>query len=39
LRVVVAGRYFDRFERGPDGWRFADRLFLSDLIGDMSRHF
>jgi ketosteroid isomerase-like protein len=39
LRVAVAGRYFDRFERGPGGWRFADRLFLSDLIGDMSRHF
>lgn len=39
LRVVVAGRYFDRFERGPDGWRFADRLFVLDLGGDQSQHF
>jgi SnoaL-like domain len=39
LEVVVAGRYFDRFERGPDGWRFADRLFVLDLDGDQSQHF
>ena len=39
LRVVVAGRYADRFERGPKGWRFADRLFTADLAGDQSRHF
>ena len=39
LQVVVAGRYFDRFERGPDGWSFADRLFVLDLGGDQSQHF
>jgi len=39
LQFVVAGRYFDRFERGPDGWRFADRLFVLDLGGDQSQHF
>ena len=39
LRVVVAGTYDDRYERGPDGWRFADRLFLAQLSGDQSRHF
>jgi 3-phenylpropionate/cinnamic acid dioxygenase small subunit len=39
LHFVVAGRYFDRFERGPEGWRFADRLFVLDLGGDQSRHF
>ena len=39
LQVVVAGRYVDRYERGPDGWRFADRLFIVDLSGDQSRHF
>ena len=39
LQVVVAGRYFDRFERGPEGWRFADRLFVLDLGGDQSQHF
>jgi 3-phenylpropionate/cinnamic acid dioxygenase small subunit len=39
LQVVVAGRYDDRYERGPDGWRFADRLLTAQLAGDMSRHF
>jgi 3-phenylpropionate/cinnamic acid dioxygenase small subunit len=39
LRFVVAGRYVDRFERGPDGWRFADRLFVAQLSGDQSAHF
>jgi hypothetical protein len=39
LQVVVAGRYDDRYERGPDGWRFADRLLTGQLAGDMSRHF
>lgn len=39
LEVILAGRYVDRFER-PDGrWRFADRLFVTDLVGDLSRHF
>ena len=39
LHIAVAGRYVDRYERGPDGWRFADRLFIVDLAGDQSRHF
>jgi hypothetical protein len=39
LQAVVAGRYDDRYERGPDGWRFADRLLTAQLAGDMSRHF
>jgi 3-phenylpropionate/cinnamic acid dioxygenase small subunit len=39
LQVVVAGRYDDRYERGPQGWRFADRLLTAQLAGDMSRHF
>ena len=39
VQVVVAGRYDDRFERGPDGWRFADRVFTGQLAGDMSHHF
>jgi len=39
VSAVVAGRYEDRFERGPQGWRFADRLFLAERGGDQSRHF
>jgi ketosteroid isomerase-like protein len=37
---VLAGRYVDEFDRGPDGrWRFRDRLVVSDLTGDLSRHY
>jgi SnoaL-like domain len=39
LEAVVAGRYDDRYERGPAGWRFADRLLTAQLLGDQSRHF
>ncbi len=40
LEAVVAGRYDDRYERGPDGrWRFAERLLTGQLSGDQSRHF
>jgi 3-phenylpropionate/cinnamic acid dioxygenase small subunit len=39
IQPILAGRYVDRYRRGPDGWRFADREFHMDLAGDMSRHF
>jgi 3-phenylpropionate/cinnamic acid dioxygenase small subunit len=39
IQTVLSGRYHDRYRRGPDGWEFADRLFLIDLGGDQSRHF
>jgi ketosteroid isomerase-like protein len=39
IAAVVSGQYHDRYRRGPDGWHFADRLFIVDLIGDQSRHF
>ena len=40
LGPVLAGRYVDEFDRGPDGrWRFRDRLVVSDLTGDLSRHY
>ncbi|MDQ1430008.1 MAG: hypothetical protein QOF40_610 [Actinomycetota bacterium] len=39
IRVILSGRYHDRYRRGPDGWEFADRLFIVDLVGDQSRHF
>jgi 3-phenylpropionate/cinnamic acid dioxygenase small subunit len=39
IQTILAGRYHDRYRRGPDGWQFADRLFIIDLVGDESRHF
>ena len=38
LQPIICGRYHDAFARGAGGWRFADRLILPDLIGDLSRH-
>jgi ketosteroid isomerase-like protein len=38
LQTIVAGRYRDRFERHDGRWRFAERRFATDLIGDVSRH-
>ena len=39
IQTILAGRYHDSYERGPRGWRLADRLFIIDLVGDQSRHF
>jgi len=39
IQAVLSGRYLDRFEK-PDGrWRFSDRQFVVDLVGDLRRHF
>ena len=38
LQPIVAGRYRDRFERRAGEWRFAERRFTTDLVGDVSRH-
>ena len=38
MQPIVAGRYRDRFERIGDRWRFVERLFVTDMIGDVSRH-
>lgn len=38
LQAIIAGRYHDAFRRVDDVWRFADRLIIPDLIGDLSRH-
>ena len=38
LQPIIAGRYHDAFACVDGAWRFADRLILSDLIGDLSRH-
>jgi 3-phenylpropionate/cinnamic acid dioxygenase small subunit len=31
VRVLLVGRYEDRYHRGPDGWHLTDRLFHVDL--------
>lgn len=39
LQAVIAGRYLDSFAQDAAGqWRFTDRLILTDLRGDLSRH-
>lgn len=38
LQPIAAGRYHDAFECVDGRWRFADRLILFDLPGDLSRH-
>jgi 3-phenylpropionate/cinnamic acid dioxygenase small subunit len=38
LQPIIAGRYHDRFERVDGQWRFAERVIIPDLIGDLSRH-
>jgi 3-phenylpropionate/cinnamic acid dioxygenase small subunit len=38
LQLIIAGRYHDRFERADGAWRFAERVIIPDLIGDLSRH-
>jgi hypothetical protein len=38
LQPIVAGRYRDSFLFREGIWRFAERRFLTDLVGDVSRH-
>lgn len=38
LQPIIAGRYHDRFVREADAWRFAERRFHIDLVGDLSHH-
>jgi 3-phenylpropionate/cinnamic acid dioxygenase small subunit len=38
LQPIIVGRYHDRFEQVEGTWRFAERRFLIDLIGEMSAH-
>ncbi len=38
LQPIIAGRYVDTFERAEDGWRWAERRFTVDLLGDLSNH-
>jgi 3-phenylpropionate/cinnamic acid dioxygenase small subunit len=38
LQPIICGGYHDAFECVDGRWRFADRLILPDLLGDLSRH-
>ncbi len=38
LQPILAGRYHDRFERQGQTWRFSERRYLVDLVGDVSQH-
>ena len=38
LQPIVAGRYRDVFECHAGVWRFVERRFTTDLVGDVSRH-
>jgi len=38
LQPIVAGRYHDRFVTDGTTWRFAERRFFLDLVGDVSQH-
>jgi hypothetical protein len=38
LQAIVAGRYHDTFERVDGRWRFAERIFFVDFLGNMSAH-
>jgi hypothetical protein len=38
LQTILAGRYRDRFERLGGRWRFVERRFTADLVGDLSKH-
>ena len=38
LQPILAGRYLDGFERGDGAWRFAERRFAIDLVGDVGHH-
>jgi SnoaL-like domain len=38
LQPIITGRYHDSFERRDGRWRFAERRFFVDLVGDLRAH-
>jgi len=38
LQTIISGRYHDTLRRIDGRWRFVERCFLVDLVGDLSRH-
>lgn len=38
LQAIISGRYHDTFEQHDGAWRFVERRFSIDLLGDLSHH-
>jgi hypothetical protein len=38
LQPIIAGRYVDTFDHDPHGWRWIERRFSVDLLGDLAHH-
>ena len=38
MQAIISGRYHDTMKRIDGRWRFTERRFLVDLVGDLSRH-
>ena len=38
MQAIISGRYHDTLKRIGGRWRFTERCFLVDLVGDLSRH-
>jgi 3-phenylpropionate/cinnamic acid dioxygenase small subunit len=38
LQTILAGRYHDRFALVDGRWRFAQRIVLTDLAGELTHH-
>ena len=38
MQAIISGRYDDAFRRIDGRWRFVERCFLVDLVGDLSLH-
>ncbi|MYG99601.1 MAG: nuclear transport factor 2 family protein [Acidimicrobiaceae bacterium] len=38
MQAIITGRYHDTLRRIDGRWRFVERRFLVDLVGDLSRH-
>ena len=39
IQTVVCGRYFDRFERAEESWRFAEKTIQVDYLTAIEKHF
>lgn len=38
LQPIICGRYHDTLEKVEGAWRFRERIFYADLVGNLSQH-
>lgn len=38
LQPIIAGRYEDKFEKKDGHWRYTDKKYFVELVGDLSQH-